>query len=135
MLKEITFKTNEKYEIIDLTAQIEEIIRDSKIKNGLCLLQAPHATAALILNENEEGLKEDILRKIKELAKEDENYKHSHIETNAPAHIISSILGTSKVIPIENSQPVLGTWQNILFVELDGPRYERKVVVKILKES
>ncbi|MEM4445538.1 MAG: secondary thiamine-phosphate synthase enzyme YjbQ, partial [Thermofilum sp.] len=107
---------------------------ESEVKNGICVVHAPHATAAVILNEHESGLIRDILNKLRELFPPDAEYMHNRIDDNAHAHIASALLGSSKVLPVVNSRLVRGTWQNIFLVELDGPRNRREVVVQVLGE-
>jgi secondary thiamine-phosphate synthase enzyme len=128
-MQKITFSTKAPREFIDLTGQVEELVVRSKVPDGFCLIFAPHATAALYLNENERRLKADILDFLEWLVK-DKTYKHNLIDNNAQAHILSSLIGTSITLPIENGRLVRGTWQNIFFVELDGPRSQREVIVK-----
>ncbi len=128
--KILTFKTNNKLEIIDITREVEEIVRESKIKNGSCLVFIPHATAGVILNENEKGLREDYLNWLKEFFPK-KDWKHNKIDDNAEAHLMSAFIGQSVLIPINNNELVRGTWQNILFLEFDGPRNTRKVFIKI----
>ena len=130
----LTFSTDNTYALVNITEEIGRLIEESQIKQGLCIISVPHATATLVINEDEEGVKEDILQRILALAPQSEKYKHDQIDNNARAHIISSILGTTKTILVENSQLKLGTWQEIFFVELDGPRSTRRVEVEILGE-
>lgn len=130
----LTFSTESVFALLNITSEISRLVNESKVKNGLCVISAPHATATLVINEDEEGVKEDILQQVLNLAPK-KDYKHNRIDNNARAHIISAILGSSKTITIKNGQLKLGTWQEIFFVELDGPRPERKVEVEILGES
>ncbi len=132
--KEITFSTSRKYEIIDITYEVERIVRESGIRNGICVVHAPHATAAIIANEAESGLLSDILAKIREEFPEDGRWKHNIIDDNAAAHLASAFLGQTRVFPVKDGELVRGTWQNILVVELDGPRSYRRVVVEVLGE-
>ena len=130
----IEFSTNKKVEVIDITQKVEEIVKKEKVDEGICVIHAPHATAAIVLNENEEGLKEDIVSTIKDLFF-NRNYKHNLIDNNGASHISSIFLGQTKVLPIHENKLVRGTWQNILFLELDGPRNIRRVVVWIQKKK
>ncbi len=131
---EITFETKDKIQIIDITDEVEEIVRNSKVKEGICVIHAPHATAAIILNENENGLKEDIKDFIYDTFFK-RNYKHNLIDDNGASHLASVFLGQTRVIPIKDGKLLRGTWQNILFVELDGPRKTRRVIVWISKKK
>ncbi|MBU0612934.1 secondary thiamine-phosphate synthase enzyme YjbQ [Patescibacteria group bacterium] len=131
----IQLETHKQFELFDLTSEIEGEVYASEIKHGLCIITVPHATAALIANENEAGLKEDMMTRIQALAPEENNYKHDQLDNNARAHIIAGILGPDLTFVIEEGRLVRGAWQNIFFVELDGPRSTRKVVVKIFGEK
>ncbi|MEM0324438.1 MAG: secondary thiamine-phosphate synthase enzyme YjbQ [Candidatus Aenigmatarchaeota archaeon] len=129
IFKEFTIKTKRKYEIVDLTNEVENFVRNSNIKEGICLIFLPHATTCLIANENEENLKEDIIEKIK---KDFEgNWRHNFIDDNASAHLASSYLKQFLIFPIKNNELIRGTWQRILLIELDRSR-ERKVIIEIL---
>jgi secondary thiamine-phosphate synthase enzyme len=129
---EISVKTDQRYQLIDITNQVESVVSKSKAKNGLCLVFVAHSTAAILLTENESGLKNDWLKILKkEVAGMD--FEHDRIDNNADSHILSGLLGQGKVLPIENSRIVRGTWQQIFLVELDGPR-TRRVKIKIIKE-
>lgn len=128
---EISVSTQNRYQLIDITDQVEKALAKEKVKDGLCLVFAPHSTAAILLTENESGLKNDWLKILKKLVK-DEQFEHDQIDNNADSHILSGLLGQGKVLPIENGQLVRGTWQQILLVELDGPR-TRKVVIKVIR--
>ncbi len=131
---EIQFSTRRKIEVIDITNEVEKIVDDSNVKEGICIVHAPHATAAIILNEAESGLMKDIENYIEETFYH-RNYLHNQIDDNGAAHLAASILGSTKVIPIKDGKLLRGTWQNVLFVELDGPRSLRRVVVWIQKKK
>lgn len=129
---EIYVSTSKRFELIDITEKVEEGVRMSGIKNGICLVFAPHATAAIVANEHERRLMEDILTKIKEFVEPDRRWNHNLIDDNAHAHIGSAIIGADRVFPVRNGELIRGTWQNIFLVELDGPRRERQVIVEVL---
>lgn len=129
-----TLSTSEKYQLIDLTESVEEIVSESKVEKGLCLVHASHATAAIICNEHESGLLHDILRKVKELFPPSAGYLHDRIDDNASSHVASALIGASRTFPIDDGRLVRGTWQNIFLVELDGPRARRTVNVHIIGE-
>lgn len=126
-----TLSTSHQFELVDITAQVEKAVRKSEVTEGICLVFVPHATAALWVNENEPGLKEDVLGAIQKWFPKGE-YKHDLIDNNARAHLASSFLGQSKVFPVENGNLIRGTWQNIFFVELDGPRSRRRILVEVV---
>jgi len=129
--KEIAFSTHKQREIVDLTDEVLEAARESGIRNGLLVVQLPHATAALALNEGEEGLKRDLLEKLDDLVPMRGDYKHDLIDDNAHAHLKSALVGTSAVVPIVDGQIIRGTWQNFLLIEQDGPRRRRLAVFAI----
>ncbi|MEM5811330.1 MAG: secondary thiamine-phosphate synthase enzyme YjbQ [Candidatus Aenigmatarchaeota archaeon] len=127
--KELEVNTKEKYEIIDLTMEIEDIVFKSRIRNGICFIFVPHATCCLVSNENENYLKQDLIKKIKE---EFENkWKHDLIDDNASAHLASSFIKQFLIFPIKDGKLVRGTWQNILLIELDRAR-RRKIIVEAI---
>lgn len=132
--KILTLSTREKYQLIDLTSSIEEAVLESKVREGLCLVHASHATAAIICNENERGLVHDILRKVKEIFPPGAGYLHDRIDDNASSHIASALIGASRTFPVQSGRLVRGTWQNIFLLELDGPRTRRVVSVLIVGE-
>ncbi len=127
-MKQIEINTSKRVEIIDITNRVEELVEG----NGIAVIYTPHTTTALIVNEAESGLLEDIVEVLQKLIPKGAGYKHDRIDDNADAHLRACILGNSLVIPVENGRLVLGTWQRILFVELDGPR-RRRVYVKVIE--
>ena len=130
--KSIALSTKEKYQLIDLTETIEEIVSESQVAKGLCLVHASHATAAIICNEHESGLIHDIVRKVKEIFPPGAGYMHDRIDDNASSHIASALIGASRTFPVEDGQLVRGTWQNIFLLELDGPRSRRTINVHVM---
>lgn len=126
--------TKERVELIDITTIVEESVRRSGIRNGFCLVYAPHATAAIIANENEGGLVRDIVKALSELFPRNGKWLHNRIDDNAAAHIASSIISSSRIFPVIDGRLVRGTWQNIFFVELDGPRGVRRILIQVIGE-
>ncbi|MEM1689556.1 MAG: secondary thiamine-phosphate synthase enzyme YjbQ [Candidatus Hadarchaeales archaeon] len=129
--KEFSFRTRERREIVDITHEIVKLVKESGIKNGLLIVQLPHATASLVLNESESGLEQDILNQLDEIVPVRGDYLHDRIDDNAHAHIKSALIGSSKILPVINGEIVRGTWQNFLVIEEDGPRTRRCVVMVI----
>lgn len=120
-----------KEEIIDITSEVNKVIKESRINNGICIIYCPHTTAGITINENyDPDVKHDIILSLNNIVKE-LNFKHS--EGNSSAHVKSSLMGKSQTIIIENNEIVLGTWDGIYFCEFDGPR-KRKVLIKIIEE-
>ena len=126
--KELSFSTRKQREVVDVTEEVLAAAGESGVRNGLLLVQLPHATAALVLNESEEGLKGDLLRKLDELVPVRGDYGHDRIDDNAHAHLKAAFVGSSRVLPIVDGQVVRGTWQNFLVLEQDGPRRRRLTV-------
>jgi secondary thiamine-phosphate synthase enzyme len=131
--EDFSVKTSKRTQIIDITEEVEEIVRKSKIKNGICLVFLPHATAAIIAEENESGLIADIEKFIKEKFPKGAGYLHDRIDDNADAHLASGFIGQSRMFPVKNGELVRGTWQRPMLIELDGPR-NRDVFVTVLGE-
>ncbi|KUO39420.1 MAG: hypothetical protein AVW05_01505, partial [Hadesarchaea archaeon DG-33] len=98
--KELSFSTSKAREVIDLTDKVISAARESGIKNGLLIVQLPHATASLVLNESESGVKRDMLKQLNELVPVEGNYEHDRIDDNAHAHLKSAFIGSSRVLPI-----------------------------------
>jgi secondary thiamine-phosphate synthase enzyme len=130
--REFRVSTTRRFELIDITGRVESIVAESGVSDGIANVFTPHATAAIIANENEPRLKEDIVDAIKRLAPPDAPWRHNEIDDNAHAHIAASIIGPSRTFPVEGGRLVRGTWQNIFLVELDGPRPARRVVVTVI---
>jgi secondary thiamine-phosphate synthase enzyme len=129
---EFTISTTKRQELVDITSKVEEPVKKSGVKEGLCNVYVPHATAAVMINENADpNIQFDIIEALDKMVKEG-GWRHDRIDNNAAAHIKAAIIGPSETIPIKDSQLTLGTWQNIFLVELDGPR-ERKVIVTTVK--
>ncbi len=129
-MQELIIKTKKRQEVIDITNKVNDIVKKSKIKEGLCFLYIPHATAAITINENADpNLCLDFLDALNKLIPQG-IWKHDKIDNNADAHIKSAIIGPSEVIPIKNSKLLLGTWQGLMICEFDGPR-ERRVIVEV----
>ncbi len=132
---EFTISTSEHSELIDITHKVKELIRESKIKQGSVLVYTPHATAAIIINENyDPNICLDFLDAIEKIVPLRAGWRHDKIDSNAAAHIKAAIIGPSESIPIKDGQLTLGTWQNLMLCEFDGPRSNRKVIICIQKD-
>ena len=127
----IEVRTKNRVEIIDITSRVQEEVEKSGVKDGIAVVYTKHTTTAIVINENESGLKDDMLDLIEKLVPQGAGYRHDSIDNNADAHLRALLLGNSVVIPVTNGRLDLGTWQRILFIELDGPR-TRKVIVKVV---
>ena len=128
----LSVKTRERTELIDITSDINKLIQKSGIAQGLCMIFVPHTTAAVTINESADpSVKSDILKVLNQIIPWEANYRH--LEGNSPAHIKSTLVGSSELVAIDNQRLILGTWQGIFFCEFDGPR-TRKVDVRIMAE-
>ncbi len=133
--REITVRTERLYQLVDITREVERAVEESGVRNGLCLVYAPHATAAIVANEHESGLMEDILRSIQSNYPRRAGWKHDLIDDNAAAHLGSAFIGADRVFPVINGRLIRGTWQNIFLVEMDGPRHRRRLLVCVLGQK
>ena len=131
MLGEFDINTSERNELIDITDKVQKIVKESSVKEGVCVVYCPHTTAGVTINEGADpDVKADILAKLSEIVPEDGGYKHA--EGNSDAHIKSSLVGASSTVLIKDNGLILGRWQAVYFAEFDGPR-KRKVIVKIIE--
>jgi secondary thiamine-phosphate synthase enzyme len=128
--KNVTFQTNAKTEIRNITALLEEAVLG--IENGVVLFSIPHTTAALLLGEDDEELRADFVRAAENLLAGCEPFTHrKNGNPNAAAHILSAFAGSQLILPVEEGRIVLGTYQNVLFLEMDGPK-QRKVSCRLI---
>ena len=129
----LTVKTRERTELIDITSDINQLIQKTGIDQGLCMIYVPHTTAAVTINESADpSVKSDMLMILNRIIPWEADYRH--LEGNSPAHIKSTLVGSSEWVAIENRRLVLGTWQGVFFCEFDGPR-SRKLHVRIVEEQ
>jgi len=134
-MAEIILNTSKHNEIINVTEEIQEIITKSKIKEGICSVFTPHATGAVIINENyDKGLCNDIIKAMEMIVPAHEGWEHDKTDNNAAAHIKAAILGPSETVQIKDNKLQLGQWQDISFIELDGPRAQRKIIIELIKK-
>jgi len=125
--KEFDISTQKRYQLVDVTGNVEEIVGKSGLKGGQVLVFVPHSTAAVLLTENEEGLKQDFLDVFKKLVS-GFDFRHNHIDNNADSHILSGLVGQAKILPVEDGRIIRGTWQQIFLAEFDGPKTRRMVI-------
>jgi secondary thiamine-phosphate synthase enzyme len=129
----LSVKTRERTELVDITSDINQLIQKAGIDQGLCMIYVPHTTAAVTINESADpSVKSDMLMILNRIIPWEADYRH--LEGNSPAHIKSTLVGSSEWVAIENRRLVLGTWQGIFFCEFDGPR-SRKLHVRIVEEQ
>ncbi|KAF2957041.1 secondary thiamine-phosphate synthase enzyme YjbQ [Marinitoga sp. 38H-ov] len=133
MLKEFTLNTSSRSEFIDITNEIRNFIKESKINNGIAIIHIPHTTAGVTINENADpSVKNDMKQFLNKLIPEEPYF--NHFEGNSDSHIKSTLVGPSLTLIIENNDILLGTWQCVYFCEFDGPR-RRKFYVKIFRDK
>lgn len=130
MVSTFSVSTRQRTELLDITSQVVDKIRSSKIKDGMCFVYVPHTTAGITINENADPtVRSDILMELNKRIPFEDGY--SHLEGNSAAHIKASLMGCCVAIPIENGGAMLGTWQGVYFCEFDGPR-TRRVHVQVM---
>src|SRR4030042_6184158 len=126
----LSITTSRETQFLDIAREVEKVIVNSRVLDGRALVFIPHTTAGITINEGADpSVQEDILKILNQVIPSKGPYRHG--EGNSPAHIKSSLIGSSVLIMIENGRMVLGTWQSLFFCEFDGPR-TRKVLVKII---
>jgi len=126
----LKIKTKSKREIIDITEKINQILVKQEKKSGLIFLFALHTTCALTTADLDPGAEKDYLTAFEKISPQ-ANFVHPHNPEHFPDHFLSSIIGAFLLLPFENKNLVLGTWQRVILVEFDGPR-EREIVVKVI---
>ena len=132
----LTFKTKTRRAFVNITPDIEKLVTQSGIKEGLCLVNAMHITASVFINDNEHGLHHDYEKWLEELAPHApiEQYRHNDTgEDNADAHMKRQVMGREVVVAITDGQLDFGPWETIFYGEFDGKRNKR-VLVKIIGE-
>lgn len=120
-METLTIRTKKKDEIIDITETIEAYLQKANTESGVCIIFAAHTTCALTTADLDPGTDRDLLDALRSILPH-MSYRHPHDPSHAPDHILSSVLGASLAIPYQNRQLLLGTWQRVVLVELDGPR-------------
>ncbi len=130
MQAEFTLRTQQRCEVVDITDRVAKIVAGSGVAEGLCCVYVPHATAAVVVNENDDpNVCVDLLDALAKLVPEG-IWRHDRVDNNAAAHIKAAMLGPSETVPIRNGRLLLGTWQAIMLVDLDGPR-QRRILVTV----
>ncbi len=131
MIDRIKVKTTKHTSVVNITNRIRDIVESSNVQDGLCVVYVPHTTAGIFVNEGADpDVVKDILNTLDKLIPWNNNY--THMEGNAAAHIKSSIIGNSRIVPILEGKLMLGRGEAIFLAEFDGPR-EREVIVSIVR--
>lgn len=130
-MKTITVATAKTTELLDITNDLHDAVAEAGIQEGVCSVFCLHTTSCLIVNENELGLKQDFESVVRDLLPQ-ANYRHDCLDNNARSHLTAGMVGGNLMIPVHEGRLVLGTWQSVFFVELDGPRPRRSVAVQVV---
>jgi secondary thiamine-phosphate synthase enzyme len=135
----IVLRTGAPIEIIDITATVQARFEQSRVNRGQVNLFSPHTTAFVCLNEKEQMLQRDMLDFLVQLVPSDVDYRHNRAPVdgrlNAHSHLLGLFMNASETIPIDEGRMLLGGWQSIFFIELDGPREERRLLIQIFGEQ
>jgi len=133
--KELWFNTRKTREFVNITGQVEDLLRESGIREGICLVNAMHITASVFINDDESGLHHDFEVWLEKLAPHEpvSSYRHNTGEINADAHLKRQIMGREVVVAVTEGGLHLGPWEQIFYGEFDGQRRKR-VLVKIIGE-
>jgi secondary thiamine-phosphate synthase enzyme len=124
-------KSGQNSAMIDITREVKNLVKESGVKDGICIVYVPHTTAGITINENADpDVIRDFMMELNKVVPVPDGCHHS--EGNSAAHLKASMLGFSQTIIIEDGKLLMGTWQGIYFIELDGPRI-RKIHVKIME--
>ncbi|MDO8626916.1 MAG: secondary thiamine-phosphate synthase enzyme YjbQ [Candidatus Diapherotrites archaeon] len=138
--KELEISTEKSTQFIDITNKLQDFVKNSGISEGNLGVYSLHTTAAIIINEKEQGLLKDLENFLERIASRTEKYVHDDLEKrdvpadepiNGHSHLRAILLGPSKTLPIQNGKIVLGRWQSVLFAELDGPR-KRRIFLQVV---
>jgi secondary thiamine-phosphate synthase enzyme len=128
----LKIETESQMEMIDVTSGVRRLVKETGVMRGMCHLFVPHTTAAVTINENTDpNVRKDMIKELLKTIPLQDDYLHA--EGNAAAHILSSLLGASQSVLVENGKLVLGAWQAIYFCEFDGPR-SRTILLRIMAE-
>ena len=122
-------------DVIDITDKVSKIVEKSNVKDGICLISCPGSTCGITTIEYESGLIEDLKKALERIAPMSEDYEHCKKwgDCNGFSHIRSALLKPFLAVPIENGELILGTWQQIVFLDFDNRPREREILVKIIK--
>jgi secondary thiamine-phosphate synthase enzyme len=132
----LNFKTNSKHEFVNITSQVRQIIEESRVKEGICLVNTMHISSSIFINDDEDGLHEDFEKWLEHLAPHYpiKQYRHNDTgEDNADAHLKRQIMGRDVVIAITDGKLDFGPWEQIFYGEFDGQR-NKKVLIKVIGE-
>lgn len=130
-MQKVTLATEERRVVMDVTGQVETAVAASRVRDGIALVFCPHTTAAVVVNEMDGRLEHDLLAWAAKAIPEGAGWRHDTVEANAHAHLQGISMNQAATLPVVGGRLALGTWQHVLFVELDGPR-QRELWVQVL---
>jgi secondary thiamine-phosphate synthase enzyme len=133
---ELNVKTRGEVDIVNITDDVQEIVNKSKIKNGIACLFVPGSTGTITTIEYEPGLMKDLPKALQKIAPKGEYYNHHETwhDDNGHSHVRASLMGPGMSVPLKNGKIIHGTWQQIVFVELDTSPRNRNIIVQIVGE-
>jgi secondary thiamine-phosphate synthase enzyme len=135
MQKVITFRTDKRNGLFDITDEVVSLIKESRVKNGIASVYVRGSTAAIMIQENwDQSVQNDVVTMLTRMIPAG-IWEHDRQDNNGDAHLKAGLIGPSETIPITDSQPGLSRWQNIFLCEFDGPRERREVVVTIIADN
>ncbi|MBI2621218.1 MAG: YjbQ family protein [Candidatus Levybacteria bacterium] len=130
---ELLINSVTKDQVIDITQKVSKLISEKNFKKGICSIFVKHTTCAVTTADLDPGTDKDLINFLRKISP-NISYNHPHDPTHTPDHLLSSVIGTSVAIPVENRELELGTWQRIILVELNGPK-QRKIKISFLEET
>jgi len=133
LTEHLWFETPKRKELVNITGKVAELVAKSEIKEGLCLVSAMHITAGIWVNDEEQGLKEDLMELLERLAPVADYRHHRTGEDNGDAHLKRTLLHYQATLPITKGKLDLGPWEQVFYAEFDGRR-KKRVIVKIIGE-
>jgi secondary thiamine-phosphate synthase enzyme len=134
--KYLTFHTEKKFKLVNITSEVEKIVHESKVSEGICLVNSMHITSSIFINDNETGLHRDFEKWLEMLAPHSPTKQYSHNDTgedNADAHLKRQIMGRETMVAVTKGKLDFGPWEQIFYGEFDGCRNKR-VLVKVIGE-
>jgi secondary thiamine-phosphate synthase enzyme len=135
MRQVIELRTSAREELVDITRQVEDVVRDSGVQDGLCSVYAQGATAAIMIQENwDDSVPRDVVELLRQIAPRGV-WLHDRQDGNGDAHLKAGLVGPSETIPVIDGRLGLSRWQGIFFCEFDGPRRDRRVVCTVLGDA
>ena len=128
MQRDFEISTRRKFEVVDITERVARVVAEAELDEAICSIYVPHATAAIVVNENDDpNIGDDLLDALAKLVPEGV-WRHDRVDDNGAAHIKASILGPGETVPVREGKLLLGRWQAIMLVDFDGPRRRRVLV-------